>query len=157
MSSQPPISQPPQIPGSPPREPFKRPDPDAQAVTSVETQFFDSESSPVKPRKNLDNLKDIRLLPEATDKAVDENFTQDHLSDLPFSPDTWWDEDCGALAATIGAAKNKPEIEMYPVLCKLLNRISERIYGKPSPCFATQPADVFVPQHHWNKRCDQRT
>jgi len=71
---------------------IKRPDPDAEPVTpvetQVETQFFDSESSPIKQRKNLENLNDIRRLPEAIDKSVDESFTRDHLSDILFLPDT---------------------------------------------------------------------
>jgi hypothetical protein len=128
MSSQTPISQPPQVPGSPPRRPLTRPNPDA--VPPVETQIIDNQSSPVKPRKIPDKLDDIRDLPEAIDKSIDQNFTRDHLSDLTNPRQMWWSERCTALLETIRATKRGRETDMYMPLCELLTCISEGIYCK---------------------------
>ena len=125
MSFRTPISQPRQA--SPPRGPIQRPD--TTAVTEVETQSIDSQSSPVKHRKIPDNVVDIRGLPEATDKSVDKNFTRDHLSNITFPRHTWWNDNCDALVATIGKIKAGHEVEIYPFLCELLSGISERLYG----------------------------
>ena len=144
MSSQSPISQLPQVPGSPPREPFKRPDPDV--VTPVETQIIGSHSSPVKPGKLLDKLVDIRDLPDAIDKSIDQSFTRDHLSDLTFPRQTWWSTRCGKLVETIRAirAKRGREIDMYAPLCELLSYISEGIY-----CKLFVNSSVNPPSHHF--------
>src|SRR5258707_1334424 len=65
---------------SPPHRPVLRPDlPQPDFVPHVET-LSSSQSSPVKFKRIPATLTEIRALPEATSKAVDENFVQNHLS-----------------------------------------------------------------------------
>jgi hypothetical protein len=153
MSSQTPISD---APGSPAHGPISPPNP--EAVTPVGTQIIDSHSSPVKPGNAPTYLSDLRKLSEATDKSSDANFVRDHLSDIPSQDLTWWDS-CADVLAMVRATKAGHEVDTYPSLCALLNRISEHLYGK---CCFTPFANQFLinnvmVQHHWIKLSSHRT
>jgi len=82
----------------------------------------------VKLKRIPANLTEIRTLSEATDKTVDQNFAQDHLS-VPPPREVWWNDHCNTLVTGIQGIKNGSEIQMYAILCELLTGISERVHG----------------------------
>jgi hypothetical protein len=90
---------------SPPRGPVLRPDlPQPDFVPHVET-LSGSQSSPVKFKRIPTTLTEIRALPEATGKAVDENFVQNHLS-VPPPRAVWWNDHCDTLVTGIRGIKS---------------------------------------------------
>lgn len=92
---------------SPPHGPVLRPDlPQPDFVSHVET-LSGSQSSPVKFKRIPTTLTEIRALPEATGKAVDENFVQNHLS-VPPPRAVWWNDRCDMLATGIRESKAGP-------------------------------------------------
>jgi len=106
----------------------------SHAATLAETQNFGTQSSPVKSKQIPASLEEIRTLPEATDKSVDDNFTRDHLFQTP-PRDVWWEERFDSLVAALQKTQSGHEIEMYPTLCDLLSGISKRLHGMSSNFF----------------------
>jgi hypothetical protein len=109
---------------SPPQGPVLRP---AVPLLSPLLSAVSSHSSPVKQGVIPTSLKEIRELPEATNKSIDENFAQNHLSVTP-PRDIWWDIGDKELVTAI-QAQTSLEINMYPTICLLLTGISQRLYG----------------------------
>jgi hypothetical protein len=86
------------------------------------------QSSPIKQKRIPTTLAEVRTLPEATAKDVDDDFVQNHLSASP-SGSVWWNERCGELVTEIQNTKKGTETEMYSLSCELLTGISEIIHG----------------------------
>jgi hypothetical protein len=109
---------------SPPQGPVLRP---AVPPLSPLLSVVSSHSSPVKQGVIPTSLKEIRELPEATNKSINENFAQNHLSVMP-PQDIWWDDGDKKLVTVI-QAQTSLEINMYPTICLLLTGISQRLYS----------------------------
>jgi hypothetical protein len=127
-----------QAPGTPVRGPIQRPCvyEDDSDVSSI--SYSSHPGTPVRgpiqrPDLGISEASDAfgETGDEESDEEIDENFVRDHLSKMPVSHPTWWDNKCSDLVATIQRTGHVDETETYPALCELLNRISEGIYGKP--------------------------